>query len=149
MTTEAKILAAIDTAGGQANAASIASTVGIEAAMARQYLRTLVDKKLVREVSEPGKRIEYARAGRPAAPSKPLSGPPSPEDLLEDAKAAPEKQNRATAILAPYLPAIRVLRLEKKYSWKQIAEFLAQRGIKTNTANLSKAAQRDDKKARQ
>ena len=60
-----------------------------------------------------------------------------PDVLLDEAqKAAPRRTK-----LAPYLESIRTLR-DKQWSWREIAEFLRERGVVTDHTRLLRFAQR-------
>lgn len=54
----------------------------------------------------------------------------SPEELLRDAQAAPARTD-----LASHVKAIRTLRA-KKWSWREIADFLRERGVETDHTKL-------------
>jgi hypothetical protein len=54
----------------------------------------------------------------------------SPEDILRAALAAPEKDD-----MADHLGTVFALR-DKKYSWREIAQFLAERGVQTDHTKL-------------
>ena len=63
-----------------------------------------------------------------------------PEAVLEEARVAP-----ARVELAPYLDAIKTLR-NKKWSWREIAEFLKERGIDTDHTKLIRFMQKHEKR---
>ena len=54
----------------------------------------------------------------------------SPEAVLEEARQAPARTD-----LAPHLDAIKTLR-QKKWSWREVAEFLRERGVDTDHTKL-------------
>lgn len=55
---------------------------------------------------------------------------PSPADILKDAMAVPDKDD-----LSDHLGTIFALR-GKKFTWREIAEFLGERGVKTDHTKL-------------
>ena len=67
---------------------------------------------------------------------------PSPEELLRDALAAPARTD-----LAPHVDAIRALR-EKKWSWREIADFLRERGVETDHTKLLRFMQKHERRWR-
>ena len=67
---------------------------------------------------------------------------PSTEELLRDALAAPAKTD-----LAPHIDAIKALR-EKKWSWREIAEFLKERGVETDHTKLLRFMQKHEQRWR-
>lgn len=67
---------------------------------------------------------------------------PSPEELLRDALAAPARTD-----LAPHVDAIRALR-EKKWSWREIADFLRERGVETDHTKLLRFMQKHEQRWR-
>jgi len=65
---------------------------------------------------------------------------PSPEELLRDALAAPARTD-----LAPHVDAIKALR-EKKWSWREIADFLRERGVDTDHTKLLRFMQKHEQR---
>lgn len=61
---------------------------------------------------------------------------PTPASILEDARKVPAKSE-----LGPHLDAIRALR-EKKWSWREIADFLGERGVATDHTKLIRFMQK-------
>ena len=64
-------------------------------------------------------------------PKKP-SSPPDPERLLAEAEALPDKVR-----LSEYGDTISVLR-DKDYSWREIAEWLTERGVSVHYKQLER-----------
>lgn len=64
----------------------------------------------------------------------------SPEAVLEEARQAPARTD-----LAPYLDAIKTLR-QKKWSWREVAEFLRERGVDTDHTKLLRFMQKHEKR---
>jgi hypothetical protein len=62
----------------------------------------------------------------------------SPESVLAEAQKAPAKSE-----LGPYFEAIKALR-EKKWSWREIADFLQERGIETDHTKLLRFMQKHE-----
>lgn len=60
----------------------------------------------------------------------------TPDEILKEAKGVKEKET-----LAPHEQTIRTLR-EKKYSWREIAEFLRERGIDTDHSKVFRFIQK-------
>jgi hypothetical protein len=63
-----------------------------------------------------------------------------PAAILEDARRAPARTD-----LGPYLEAVRTLRV-KKWSWREIAEFLNTRGVETDHTKLLRFIQKHEKR---
>lgn len=66
----------------------------------------------------------------------------SPEAVLEQARRAPARTD-----LGPYLDSIRTLR-EKKWSWREVAEFLKERGVDTDHTKLLRFVQKHENRWR-
>lgn len=66
----------------------------------------------------------------------------SPEAVLEQARQAPARTD-----LGPHLDAIRTLR-EKKWSWREVAEFLKERGVDTDHTKLLRFIQKHENRWR-
>lgn len=64
----------------------------------------------------------------------------SPEELLREALAAPARTD-----LAPHVDAIRALRA-KKWSWREIADFLRERGVETDHTKLLRFMQKHEQR---
>ena len=79
----------------------------------------------------PDSRLPDALATSPAAPL-------SLDDLIADARAAPEKMALGKA--GDYMPAMKILR-ERGHSWKDCEQWLRVRGHKVSGATLNKAHQ--------
>lgn len=62
-----------------------------------------------------------------------------PASILDDAIKAPGRSN-----LEPHLSAIRELRENKKWTWREIADFLTERGVETDHTKLLRFMQRVD-----
>lgn len=67
---------------------------------------------------------------------------PSPEELLKEALAAPARTD-----LAPYVEAIKALR-KKKWSWREVADFLKERGVDTDHTKLLRFMQKHEQRWR-
>jgi hypothetical protein len=63
---------------------------------------------------------------------------PTPEALLEEARQAPARTD-----LALYVEVIKALR-DKKWSWREIAEFLKERGVDTDHTKLLRFMQKHE-----
>ncbi|MCG2592990.1 hypothetical protein LZ009_09375 [Ramlibacter sp. XY19] len=63
---------------------------------------------------------------------------PSPEALLEKARKAPARQD-----LAEHLETIKTLR-DKKWSWREVAEFLKENGVDTDHTKLLRFMQKQE-----
>lgn len=67
---------------------------------------------------------------------------PSPEEMLSDALAAPARTD-----LAPHVESIRALR-QKKWSWREVADFLRERGVETDHSKLLRFMQKHEQRWR-
>jgi hypothetical protein len=71
--------------------------------------------------------VARAKADKPAATIIVQSDCPPPEAFLEEAKKEPKR-----ILLTDFTSTIRTLRIEKKFTFRAIAEWLAKRGIETD-----------------
>ena len=80
------------------------------------------------------KAVATAIADKPPITAVVKSDCPAPEAFLEEAKKEPKR-----ILLMDYIATINTLRLEKKFTFRAIADWLGQRGIETDHSAVYRA----------
>lgn len=133
-----RILEWLEQHEGYWNAAEIAGALQLTTAKVRELLRDGVRSGTVVEIAERGCKTQYCHkrhvdgaAGQsrpqPSASQEPDTRKPAANDLasqlLHAAKSAPTQTSRYGKY-DDYMPAIQVLREEKRYTWPRISQWL-------------------------
>ncbi len=81
-----------------------------------------------------GRRVKGAEVGRSPVPVSKEHEVPLPDAFLEEAKQEPKRK-----LLSDHIETINLLRHEKRFTFREIAEWLTARGIQTDHSAVYRA----------